>query len=151
MKKIFGTDGIRCIVNQEPMTAETCLKIAKTTGYLLSNKNKRKKRVIISKDTRLSGYLFETQLTAGFVSMGMDVILVGPLPTPALPMLITSLRADMGVMITASHNTFEYNGLKIFDSKGLKITRSLESKIEKIIFDKKKYNKILNINSVPQY
>ncbi len=146
MKKIFGTDGIRCIVNQEPMTSETCLKIAKTTGYLLSNKNKRKKRVIISKDTRLSGYLFETLLTAGFVSMGMDVILVGPLPTPALPMLITSLRADMGVMITASHNTFEYNGLKFFDSKGLKITRSLESKIEKIIFDKKKYNKILNIS-----
>ena len=146
MKKIFGTDGIRCIVNQEPMTSETCLKIAKTTGYLLSNKNKRKKRVIISKDTRLSGYLFETLLTAGFVSMGMDVILVGPLPTPALPMLITSLRADMGVMITASHNTFEYNGLKFFDSKGLKITRSLESKIEKIIFDKKKYNKILDIS-----
>ncbi len=146
MKKIFGTDGIRCIVNQEPMTSETCLKIAKTTGYLLSNKNKRKKRVIISKDTRLSGYLFETLLTAGFVSMGMDVILVGPLPTPALPMLITSLRADMGVMITASHNTFEYNGLKFFDSKGLKITRSLERKIEKIIFDKKKYNKILDIS-----
>ncbi len=146
MKKIFGTDGIRCIVNEEPMTSETCLKIAKTAGYLLTNKNKRKKRVIISKDTRLSGYLFETSLTAGFVSMGMDVILVGPLPTPALPMLITSLRADMGVMITASHNTFEYNGLKFFDSNGLKITRSLENKIEKIISDKAKYNKILNIS-----
>jgi len=146
VKKIFGTDGIRCIVNEEPMTSETCLKIAKTAGYLLTNKNKRKKRVIISKDTRLSGYLFETSLTAGFVSMGMDVILVGPLPTPALPMLITSLRADMGVMITASHNTFEYNGLKFFDSNGLKITRSLENKIEKIISDKAKYNKILNIS-----
>ena len=84
MKKIFGTDGIRCIVNQEPMTAETCLKIAKTTGYLLSFDRKGKKRVVISKDTRLSGYLFEPLLTAGFISMGMDVILVGPLPTPAL-------------------------------------------------------------------
>ena len=129
MKRIFGTDGIRCIVNQEPMTAETCLKIAKTTGYLLSFNRKGKKRVVISKDTRLSGYLFEPLLTAGFISMGMDVILVGPLPTPALPMLIKSLRADMGVMITASHNTYEYNGLKFFDSEGLKIVKSLEKKI----------------------
>lgn len=146
MKKIFGTDGIRCIVNQEPMTAESCLKIAKTTGYLLSSNKKGKKRVVISKDTRLSGYLFEPLLTAGFISMGMDVILVGPLPTPALPMLIQSLRADMGVMITASHNTFEYNGLKFFDSKGLKIVRSLEKKIESIVFNKKKYDKIVNLS-----
>ena len=146
MKKIFGTDGIRCIVNQEPMTAETCLKIAKTTGYLLSFNKKEKKRVVISKDTRLSGYLFEPLLTAGFISMGMDVILVGPLPTPALPMLIKSLRADMGVMITASHNTYEYNGLKFFDSNGLKITRSLEIEIESIISNKSKYNKIINLS-----
>ena len=145
MKKIFGTDGIRCIVNQDPMTAETCLKIAKTTGYLLSSKNKEKKRVVISKDTRLSGYLFEPLLTAGFVSMGMDVILVGPLPTPALPMLIKSLRADMGVMITASHNTYEYNGLKFFDSTGLKIDKSLEKKIENIVSNSDKYNKITNL------
>ena len=146
MKKIFGTDGIRCIVNQEPMTAETCLKIAKTTGYLLSSNKKGKKRVVISKDTRLSGYLFEPLLTAGFISMGMDVILVGPLPTPALPMLIKSLRADMGVMITASHNTFEYNGLKFFDSSGFKIVKQLENKIESIVFDVKKYNKIINVS-----
>lgn len=147
MKKIFGTDGIRCIVNQEPMTAETCLKIAKTTGYLLSfNRKGKKKRVVISKDTRLSGYLFEPLLTAGFISMGMDVILVGPLPTPALPMLIKSLRADMGVMITASHNTYEYNGLKFFDSNGLKIIKSLEIKIENIISNSSKYNKIVNLS-----
>ena len=146
MKKIFGTDGIRCVVNQEPMTAETCLQIAKTTGYLLSSNKKGKKRVLISKDTRLSGYLFEPLLTAGFISMGMDVILVGPLPTPALPMLIKSLRADMGVMITASHNTYEYNGLKFFDSSGYKIDRTLEKKIETIVFDKKKYNKIINLS-----
>ena len=146
MNKIFGTDGIRCIVNQEPMTAETCLKIAKTTGYLLSFNKQGKKRVVISKDTRLSGYLFEPLITAGFISMGMDVILVGPLPTPALPMLIKSLRADMGVMITASHNTYEYNGLKFFDSKGLKITRSLEIKIEGILSNESKYNKIVNLS-----
>ena len=145
MKKIFGTDGIRCIVNQEPMTAEICLQIAKIAGYLLSINKRGKKRVVISKDTRLSGYLFEPLLTAGFISMGMDVILVGPLPTPALPLLIKSLRADMGVMITASHNTYEYNGLKFFDHQGFKIIRSLEKKIENIVFDKAKYKKIINL------
>ena len=128
------------------MTAETCLKIAKTTGYLLSYPKKGKKRVVISKDTRLSGYLFEPLLTSGFISMGMDVILVGPLPTPALPLLIKSLRADMGVMITASHNTYEYNGLKFFDSKGMKINRALELKIEKIVFNKNRYKKIINLS-----
>ena len=128
------------------MTAEICLQIAKITGYLLSIKKKGKKRVVISKDTRLSGYLFEPLLTAGFISMGMDVILVGPLPTPALPLLIRSLRADMGVMITASHNTYEYNGLKFFDAKGLKIIRQLEKKIENIVFDKAKYKKIINLS-----
>ena len=147
MKKIFGTDGIRCIVNQEPMTAEICLQIAKIAGYLLSINKEGKKRVVISKDTRLSGYLFEPLLTAGFISMGMDVILVGPLPTPALPLLIRSLRADMGVMITASHNTYEYNGLKFFDSQGFKIIRSLEKKIENIVFDKVRYTKIVNLSS----
>jgi len=144
MQKIFGTDGIRCKVNQEPMTAETCLKIAKAAGYILSNKITKKNRVIISKDTRLSGYLFEPLITSGFVSMGMDVILLGPLPTPALPLLIKSLRADMGVMITASHNTYEYNGLKFFDSNGNKISKDLEKKIEKIISNKQLYKKILN-------
>ncbi len=148
MKKIFGTDGIRCIVNQEPMTTETCLKIAKVTGYLLSHTNKYKRRVLISKDTRLSGYLFEPLLTAGFISMGMDVVLVGPLPTPALPMLIRSLRADLGVMITASHNTYEYNGLKFFDSEGCKFNRTIEKKIENIISSTTKYNKIINLSNL---
>ena len=146
MLKIFGTDGIRCKVNQEPMTADTCLKIAKAAGFLLSSNVSKKNRVIISKDTRLSGYLFEPLITSGFVSMGMDVVLVGPLPTPALPMLIKSLRADMGVMITASHNTYEYNGLKFFDSEGNKISRDLEKKIEQLVSNKKKYNKISNFD-----
>ena len=142
MYKIFGTDGVRCKVNEEPMTPDTCLRIAKTAGYLLSNKESKRNRVIISKDTRLSGYVFEPLMSSGFVSMGMDVILVGPLPTPALPMLINSLRADMGVMITASHNTFEYNGLKFFDSKGNKISKELEDQIESIVLNENKYNKI---------
>ena len=129
MLKIFGTDGIRCKVNQEPMTADTCLKIAKVAGYILSSKAIKKNRVIVSKDTRLSGYLFEPLITSGFISMGMEVILVGPLPTPALPLLIGLLKADMGVMITASHNTYEYNGLKFFDSYGNKISKELEKKI----------------------
>lgn len=146
MLKIFGTDGIRCKVNNEPMTPDTCLKIAKTAGHLLSNRNKKKNRVIISKDTRLSGYLFEPLMTSGFISMGMDVILVGPLPTPVVPMLINSLRADMGVMITASHNTYEYNGLKFFDSKGDKISREFEKEIEDIVLNNKKYLNIINKN-----
>ena len=103
MLKIFGTDGIRCRVNQEPMTTDTCLKIAKAAGYLLSNKTQKKNRVIISKDTRLSGYQYEPLITSGFVSMGIEVILVGPLPTSALPILISSLRADMGVMLSLIH------------------------------------------------
>ena len=146
MLKIFGTDGIRCKVNEEPMTTDTCLRIAKAAGYLLSNKEKKKSRVIISKDTRLSGYIFEPIMTSGFISMGMDVILSGPLPTPALSVIIDSLRADMGVMITASHNTYEYNGLKFFDSNGNKISKELEDKIENIVLDEDEYNKISTIN-----
>ena len=146
MLKIFGTDGIRCRVNQEPMTGDTCLKIAKAAGYLLSNKTQKKNRVIISKDTRLSGYQYEPLITSGFVSMGIEVILVGPLPTSALPILIRSLRADMGVMITASHNTYEYNGLKFFDSEGNKISKVIEKKIENIISDKKQYDRISTLD-----
>ena len=146
MFKIFGTDGIRCKVNQEPMTTDTCLKIAKAAGHILSRTTSKTNRVIISKDTRLSGYLFEPLITSGFVSMGMEVVLVGPLPTPALPMLIKSLRADIGVMITGSHNTYEYNGLKFFDSTGNKISKNLENKIEKIISNRSIYNKISNLN-----
>ena len=146
MLKIFGTDGIRCRVNQEPMTGDTCLKIAKAAGYILSNKAQKKNRVIISKDTRLSGYQYEPLITSGFVSMGIEAILVGPLPTSALPILIRSLRADMGVMITASHNTYEYNGLKFFDSEGNKISKIIEKKIENIISDKKLYDRISTLD-----
>ena len=146
MGKIFGTDGIRCIVNTEPLTAETTLKISKTVGYLLSSKNANNSRVIICKDTRLSGYLYEPLITAGFISMGMNVILVGPLPTPAVPHLMRTLRADIGVMITASHNTYEYNGIKFFNLDGFKISSKLEKEIENIVLNKKKYYKVLNNN-----
>ena len=144
MGKIFGTDGIRCIVNTEPLTAETTLKISKTVGYLLNSKKSNNSRVIICKDTRLSGYLYEPLITAGFISMGMEVILVGPLPTPAVPHLMSTLRADIGVMITASHNTYEYNGIKFFNLDGFKISSKLEKEIENIVLNKKKYSKILN-------
>ena len=130
MSKIFGTDGIRCLVNEEPLSAETCLKISKTVAFLLKKKNSQTSRVVICKDTRLSGYLYEPLVTAGFISMGMDVILVGPLPTPAVPLMIKTLRADIGVMITASHNTYEYNGLKFFDSTGSKLSSLIEQKVD---------------------
>ncbi len=146
MSKIFGTDGIRCLVNHEPLSAETALKISKTVGYILKSKKNSNSRVIICKDTRLSGYLYEPLITAGFISMGMDVILVGPLPTPAVPLLIRNLRADIGVMITASHNTYEYNGLKFFDSKGFKLSSKLEKKVEDIVLNQNKYSKIINLN-----
>ena len=148
MGKIFGTDGIRCIVNTEPLTAETTLKISKTVGYLLKSKSKMNARVIICKDTRLSGYLYEPLITAGFISMGMEVILVGPLPTPAVPHLMRTLRADIGVMITASHNTYEYNGIKFFNIDGFKISSKLEKEVENIVLNKKKYSKILNTTSI---
>ena len=148
MGKIFGTDGIRCIVNTEPLTAETTLKISKTVGYLLKSNSKMNARVIICKDTRLSGYLYEPLITAGFISMGMEVILVGPLPTPAVPHLMRTLRADIGVMITASHNTYEYNGIKFFNIDGFKISSKLEKEVENIVLNKKKYSKILNTNSI---
>ena len=144
MGKIFGTDGIRCLVNEEPLTPETTLRISKAAGYLLKSRKKKNSRVIICKDTRLSGYLYAPLITAGFISMGMEVVLVGPLPTPAVPHLMRSLRADIGVMITASHNTFEYNGLKFFNSDGYKISTKLENKIEDIILNKKQYSKIIN-------
>ena len=146
MAKIFGTDGIRCLVNHEPLSVETALKISKTVGYVLKSKKKYNSRVIICKDTRLSGYLYEPLITAGFISMGMEVILIGPLPTPAVPILIRTLRADIGVMITASHNTYHYNGLKFFNYDGYKISSRLEKQIEEIVLNKNKYSNISSSN-----
>ena len=124
-RKYFGTDGIRGRANQAPMTAELALKLGMATGYQFT-KGKHRHKVIIGKDTRISGYMLEPALTAGFISMGMDVILVGPLPTPAISMLTRSMRADLGVMISASHNPYYDNGIKIFDADGLKLSDDVE-------------------------
>ena len=131
-RKLFGTDGIRGTANREPMTAETALRVGMAAGAHFINGNHRH-RVVIGKDTRLSGYLIEPALTAGFISMGMDVFLVGPLPTPAVAMLTRSLRADAGVMISASHNPFLDNGIKLFSGDGFKLSDEVEAEIERRI------------------
>src|SRR5271167_2727158 len=131
-RRLFGTDGVRGTANVEPMTPETALKIAMAVGECFHNGN-HKHLVIIGKDTRLSGYMLEPALTAGFISMGMDVVLVGPLPTPAIAMLTRSLRADLGVMISASHNPFEDNGIKLFGPDGFKLSDATEAEIETLM------------------
>jgi len=132
--RLFGTDGIRGEVGKYPLTAENVLKLAKASSIILRKKNSIS-RVVINKDTRLSGYIFEPALTSGFISMGIDVILVGPLPTPALTVLGKSLRADFSVMITASHNPYKDNGLKFFSAHGFKISPEDENKIEDLFFN----------------
>jgi phosphoglucosamine mutase len=128
-RKLFGTDGIRGTANSEPMTPETALKVAMAVGESLHN-GTHKHLVVIGKDTRLSGYMLEPALTAGFITMGMDVVLVGPLPTPAIAMLTRSLRADIGVVISASHNPFADNGIKLFGPDGYKLSDDFERRIE---------------------
>ncbi len=132
--RLFGTDGIRGEVGKYPLTPENVLKLAKASSLVL-RKNNSISRVVINKDTRLSGYIFEPALTSGFISMGIEVILVGPLPTPALTVLGKSLRADFSVMITASHNPYKDNGLKFFSGQGLKISPEEENKIEDLFFN----------------
>lgn len=131
-RKYFGTDGLRGPANSGVMTAETALKMGMATGTLFKRGDYRH-RVIIGKDTRLSGYLFENAITSGFLSTGMDVFLVGPMPTPSIAMLVKSMRADLGVMITASHNPYQDNGLKLFGPDGFKLSDKTELEIEHII------------------
>ena len=128
-RRLFGTDGIRGTANSEPMTPETALKVAMAVGECFHN-GAHKHLVVIGKDTRLSGYMLEPALTAGFVTMGLDVVLVGPLPTPAIAMLTRSLRADIGVILSASHNPYGDNGIKLFGRDGYKLSDELELKIE---------------------
>ena len=127
--RLFGTDGIRGTSNTEPMTAETALRVGMAAAVRFVRGDHRH-QVVIGKDTRLSGYLLEPALTAGFISMGMDVVLVGPIPTPAVAMLTRSLRADLGVMISASHNPYEDNGIKLFGPDGFKLSDADEAEIE---------------------
>lgn len=131
-RKLFGTDGIRGTANKAPMDAGTALRLGQAAGKYF-NRGAHRHRVVIGKDTRLSGYMLEPALTAGFVSAGIDVVLVGPLPTPAIALLTRSLRADLGVMISASHNPHEENGIKLFGPDGLKLSDDQESDIEALM------------------
>ncbi len=133
-KKLFGTDGIRGRANVEPLTPETIVLIGKAIASYFRKKNHGLKKIVIGKDTRLSGYMLETALTSGIVSMGVDVLLVGPMPTPAIAHLTRSLNADAGIVLSASHNHWEDNGIKIFDSSGIKLGETAEKEIEQIIF-----------------
>ena len=128
-RRYFGTDGIRGLANKAPMTAEIAQKVGMAAGTMFKNGGHRH-RVVIGKDTRLSGYMIESALTSGFLSVGMDVFLLGPMPTPAVAMLTRSLRADLGVMISASHNPYEDNGIKLFDRDGYKLSDETETTIE---------------------
>jgi len=131
-RKYFGTDGIRGRTNEGAMTAEIAMKVGQAAGAHFVRGSHRH-RVLIGKDTRLSGYMMESALTAGFTSVGMDVVLVGPMPTPAVAMLTKSMRADLGVMISASHNPYVDNGIKLFGPDGYKLSDETEARIEKAI------------------
>jgi phosphoglucosamine mutase len=129
---LFGTDGVRGRANSEPMTAEIAMHIGMAAGQVF-NRGGHRHRVVIGKDTRLSGYMIEQALTAGFLSVGVDVLLLGPLPTPAVGFLTRSMRADVGVMISASHNPYEDNGIKLFGPDGFKLSDAVEMQIESLV------------------
>ncbi len=131
-RRLFGTDGIRGQANSDPMTAGMAMRVGQAAG-LLFTRGTHRHQVVIGKDTRLSGYLIEPALTAGFIGAGMDVVLVGPLPTPAIAMLTRSLRADLGVMISASHNPYQDNGIKLFGPDGFKLSDETETEIEAVM------------------
>ncbi len=132
MRQLFGTDGIRGVANREPMTPETMVKVGRAAAHLLRGSTERP-TIVIGKDTRLTGYMLETALTAGITSMGVDVLLVGPLPTPGIAFITRSLRADAGIVISASHNPYEDNGIKFFSHEGLKLPDAMEQRIEELI------------------
>jgi phosphoglucosamine mutase len=133
--KLFGTDGVRGIANAEPITSETALKLGRALAHVFRNISGRRRKILIGKDTRLSGYMLETALESGICSMGVDVWLVGPLPTPAIAFLTRSMRADAGVVISASHNPFQDNGIKFFSRDGFKLDDETENRIEELVFD----------------
>ncbi len=136
MRKLFGTDGIRGTANIYPLTSEMVVKVGRATAYIFKNKNRRHK-IVIGKDTRISGYMLEQAMASGICSMGVDVLLVGPLPTPAIAFITTAMRADAGVVISASHNPYQDNGIKIFGRDGFKLPDQEELRIEELIFSGK--------------
>ena len=133
MGKIFGTDGVRGVANVYPMTTEMAMQLGRGVAYVFKN-DKRRHKIVIGKDTRLSGYMIENAIASGICSMGVDVLLVGPLPTPGIAFITSSMRADAGVVISASHNPFQDNGIKFFSRDGFKLDDEIEDKIEELIF-----------------
>src|SRR5512144_3278783 len=132
MRKLFGTDGVRGIANLEPMTSETAMQLGRAAAHLFKRRAGRH-QIVIGKDTRVSGYMLESALTSGICSMGVDVLLVGPLPTPGVAFLTRSMRADAGVVISASHNPYQDNGIKFFSADGFKLPDEVEAEIEDLI------------------
>ena len=138
-QKIFGTDGVRGTANVEPVTAETALKLGRASAHVFKNlevqsRGRGKHKIVIGKDTRLSGYMLENAISSGILSMGVDVIFIGPLPTPGVAYVTRSLRADAGIVITASHNPYTDNGIKFFRADGYKLDGSIETQIENLVF-----------------
>ncbi len=133
MRKLFGTDGVRGLANVHPMTTDVAMNLGRAVAYVFRNGKNRRPRILIGKDTRLSCYMLENALAAGICSMGVDVLLVGPMPTPAIAFLTSSMRADAGVVISASHNPFQDNGIKLFSNDGFKLPDHLEARIEELM------------------
>jgi phosphoglucosamine mutase len=133
MGRFFGTDGVRGVANVSPMTAEMVLEIGRATAYTCKKNANKRHRIVIGKDTRISGYMLENALTAGICSMGVDVLLVGPMPTPGIAFITRSMRADAGLVLSASHNPYQDNGIKIFSSDGFKLPDAQEDEIEQLI------------------
>src|SRR2546423_8057443 len=138
-KKIFGTDGVRGTANIEPVTAETALKLGRAAAHVFKNiashgQDRGKHKIVLGKDTRLSGYMLENALSSGILSMGVDVLFIGPLPTPGVAYVTRSLRADAGIVITASHNPYDDNGIKFFRADGYKLDDKIEYQIESLVF-----------------
>jgi len=138
-KKIFGTDGVRGVANIEPVTAETALRLGRAAGHVFANletqaRGRGRHKIVLGKDTRLSGYMLENAISSGILSMGVDVLLIGPLPTPGVAYVTRSLRADAGIVITASHNPYADNGIKFFRADGYKLDDKVEDQIEHLVF-----------------
>lgn len=138
-KKLFGTDGVRGVANVEPVTAETTLKLGRAAAHVFKShapvaKGHDRHKIVVGKDTRLSGYMLENAISAGILSMGVDVLLIGPLPTPGVAYITRSLRADAGIVLTASHNSYEDNGIKFFRDDGYKLDDAIEKEIERLVF-----------------
>src|SRR5258707_10459141 len=138
-KKLFGRDGVRGVANVEPVTSETALKLGRAAAHVFKTrtpvaKGHGRHKIVVGKDTRLSGYMMENAISAGILSMGVDVLLIGPLPTPGVAYTTRSLRADAGIVITASHNRYDDNGVKFLRSDGYKLDDNIGSRIEHLAF-----------------